>query len=175
MPTTLTALAPPVSVATEKLHLFSLYLDFPAAVLARGLVCGITQQTGAERRTTAEMWKLDALKSCASIRKMMTADAAKAEVIIIAATILNRGEPLLVEWLAEVAALNNRPSGVLIGLLGDENTPAKELDWVAKPLAHFAAPMGRQVLWHCPGQKTLNEANWPALKKSLARPGRPKA
>lgn len=165
MATTFAVSHTPAVSAARKLHLFSVYMDFPASVQARSMVCTITQQAGSEWLTSSEMWKLDALKSSESIRQMMTKDAANADVIIITVTSLVHHEPALIAWLAALAAEKNNQSGLLIGLLGDDKTQPKELDWIVKPLLYHSRQMGREVIWHCLEQNLISEVDW--LKEHL--------
>jgi len=168
MATTFAVSNPSAASATRKLHLFSVYMDFPASVQARSMICTITQlaqQAGPEWLASSEMWKLDALKSSDSIRQMMTKDAANADVIIITVTSLVHHEPALIDWLAALAAEKTNQSGLLIGLFGDDKTQSKELDWIVKPLLYHARQMGREVIWHCLEQNIISEVDW--LKEHL--------
>ena len=171
MTTPLVVSEAPTATVSGKLHLFSLYLDFPASVQARALVCAITKLAGPEWQTSSEMWKLEAFKSSANIRQMMTRDAANADILILSITSLTHREPALIEWLTALAAQKTNQAGLLIGLLGDDHTQPKELDWVVLPLIRHSRQMGRAAIWHCLSENTVSTADWLAedLENVLAR------
>jgi hypothetical protein len=157
-----------------KLRLFSLYVDFPASVSARWAACAIARLAGPDWQTPTEMWKIDSLKASESIRQMMTGDAAKADVIIIAVSSLEPPpDPALIKWLDLLAALPAAQPApcLLIGLLGDNDTKTGELDRTVKPLIRCAQQAGRDFIWHWMGETAMSDSDWLAenIKDLLAR------
>jgi len=140
----------PDLVADRRLHLFSLYVDFSAAVRARWATRQISWLAGQRWKISAEMWNLDFLMTSEPIRKMITRDVADADVLIIAMSSLGWRELELVEWLNSLAAGEvNRPGrGLFIGLLGDGRGEAEELGWTVKQLLRCARQMNRDFIWH---------------------------
>jgi hypothetical protein len=143
-------LVEPDLVAGGRLHLFSLYVDFPAAVRARRVTSQISRLAGEQWRTSTEMWNLDSLTTSEPIRKMITQDAAAADVLVIAMSSLDWRELELVEWLNCLTAgkANRRGPGLFIGLLGDGKGQAVELDWTVKQFLRCARQMDRNFIWH---------------------------
>ena len=139
----------PELVAEGRLRLFSLYVDFPAAVRARWATCQISRLAGEQWKTSTEMWNLDSLTTSEPIRKMITQDAAAADVLVIAMSSLDWRELELVEWLnCLTAGKANRPgTGLFIGLLGDGKGQAVELDWTVKQFLRCARQMDRNFIW----------------------------
>jgi hypothetical protein len=163
------AFAKEVAVMNGKLHLLSLYGDLAASARARRLANTIAKRAGPHWQTASEMWKIDSLCVSEPIRQMITDDAAKADVIIIAASSL---EPALIQWLNSLeAGKHNRPlAGLLVGLLGDEETTTAELGGVVKPLLRSAQQMGWNFIWHWMGEETMSDTGWlgPSLENLLA-------
>ena len=155
-------LAEPELVTDGKLRLFSLYVDFAAAVRARWATSQISQLAGEHWKSSTEMWNLDSLTASEPIRKMIAQDAADADVLIIAMSSLDQREWELVQWLDSLTAGKaNRPaSGLFIGLLGDENSRAGELDWTVKQLLRCAQRTDRDFIWHWMGQGVMNSDDW---------------
>jgi hypothetical protein len=123
-----------------RLRLFSLYVDFAAAVRARWATSQISRLAGEQWKASTQMWNLDSLSTSEPIRKMITQDAAEADVLVVAMSSLDRRELELVRWLDSLAAGRaDRPvAGLFIGLLGDENGRAGELDWTVKQFLRCA-------------------------------------
>ena len=124
----------PKLVVDRRLRLFSLYVDFASAIRARWATGQITGLAGERWKTSTEMWNLDSLTTSEPIWKMITQDAAQADVLIVAMSSLERRTPELIPWLDSLTVCKaNRPvSGLFIGLLGEEDQPAGELDWTVK-------------------------------------------
>lgn len=144
------------------LRLFALTVDFPASVRASWVTSTITELAGRHWQTSSEIWKIDSLKKSESILQMMTNNAARADVIVIAVSSLTQLDTSLIQWLDALVALKimHPASGLLIGLLGDETTKTVELDKVVKPLIHYARLMGRDFIWHSMIECALNDADW---------------
>ena len=166
-------------VMTEgRLRLFSLYVDFAAAVRARWATSQISRLAGEHWKSSTEMWNLDSLTASGPIRKMITADAADADVLVIAMSSLDRRELELIQWLDSLTAGKaNRPGpGLFIGLLGDENDRAGELDWTVKQFLHCAQRTDRDFIWHWMEPEAMIGGDWLAdsVEALLARkqPGR---
>jgi hypothetical protein len=156
--------APEVSAANGRLQLLSLYGDLPASVRARRTAGAIARLAGPHWQITSEMWKLDSLQVSRPICDMITRDSANADVIIVAAGSLPQSEPALVPWLNSLeAGRNNHPfAGLLIGLLGDDEIHAADLDGVVKLLMRFAQAADRDFIWHRMEKGTLDDAGWMA-------------
>jgi hypothetical protein len=161
-----------------RLRLFSLYVDFAAAVRARWATGQISQLAGEQWKASTQMWNLDSLATSEPIRKMITQDAADADVLVVAMSSLDRRELELVQWLDSLAARRaDRPgSGLFIGLLGDESNLSGELDWTVKQFLRSARQMDRDFIWHWmePGVMDGNEWLSSSVEALLARkqPGR---
>jgi len=146
----------------RRLKLFSLYVDFAAAVRARWATNQISRLAGEHWKCLSGMWNLDSLVAGGPIRKMIAQDAADADILLIAMSSLDRREPALVEWLDSLAeAKANRPvSGLFIGLLGDEEHLAKELDWTVKHFLRCAQRTDRDFIWHWMEQGVMEDGDW---------------
>jgi hypothetical protein len=133
-----------------RLRLFSLCVDFPASVRARGANSTISQFAGGNWVVSSELWKLDSLESSPAIRKMATEEAAKADIIAVAASSLNYREHELVAWLESLTAagIDRQNTGLLIGLFGDDDDRTGELDWTVKEFLNCSRRMDRNFLWH---------------------------
>lgn len=149
-------------VKDGRLRLFSLYVDFAAAICARWVTGQISRRAGEQWKVSTEMWNLDSLSASEPIRKMITRDAADADVLVVAMSSLNRREPELIQWLDSlIAETANRPvSGLFIGLLGDDEHPAGELDWTVKQFLRCARRMDRDFIWRYMEQGAVNDCDW---------------
>jgi hypothetical protein len=150
------------TVVNGKLRLFSLYVDFAASAHARWATDTITKLAGRRWQCSTEMWNLDALTASEPIRKMITGDAADADVLIIAASSLARRETKLIEWLDSLAAWKtSRPvPGWLVGLFGDEENRSQELEWTAQQFIYCARQMGRELAVRWLERDSLDESGW---------------
>ncbi len=148
--------------ANGKLHLFSLYVDFAASLHARWTTGTIAKLASPRWKTSAEMWNLDSFHASQPVRKIMIQEATDADVLIVALSSLDQREPKLVEWLGALAAgkLESPVSGLFIGLLGDEEHEAGELEWTVKQFMGCAQRMGRDFIWHWMGQGAINDTTW---------------
>jgi hypothetical protein len=155
-------IAPQVLLPEKGLRIFSLYVDSVAAAHARWATHQISQRAGEPWKTSSEMWNLDSLIAGESIRKMTTRDAAEADVLVVAMSSLERREVELVQWLDVLATGQaNRPtSGLLVGLLGDENGRAKELDWTVKQFLRRAREMARDFIWCWMEAGVMDNSDW---------------
>jgi hypothetical protein len=166
-------LVEPELVTDGKLRLFSLYVDFAAAVRARWAASQISRLAGEQWKASTEMWNLDSLTASEPIRKMIIQDVADADVLIIAMSSLDRRELELVQWLDSLTAGKaNRPgAGLFIGLLGDENGRAGELDWTVKQFLRCAQRTDRDFIWHWMEPGVMNSNDWLAdsVEALLAR------
>lgn len=145
-----------------KLHVLSVYADFPAAARVRWAASAIIKTAGRHWEATAEMWKLDSLAAGQAIKDMISADVADADVLVVAVSSLDQRAVELAQWLDSLAA---RPStrpipGLLVGLLGDEEGKAKELDWTVKQLMRRAQQADRHFIWHWMGEGAMDESDW---------------
>jgi len=155
-------LVEPELVTDGRLHLFSLYVDFPAAVRARWATGQISRLAGKQWKTSTEMWNLDSLTTSEPIRKMITQDVADADVLVIAMSSLDWRELELVQWLDSlIAGKETRPgSGLFIGLLGDGRGQALELDWTVEQFLRCARQMNRDFIWHWMDRDAMVDDDW---------------
>lgn len=143
-----------------KLHLFSVYTDFGAYRRIRWVVNTIAQLAGQRWQCSSEMWKLDSFVANGPIRRMMTSDGANADVLMVVIGSLDQRRPELMDWLDSLAPLAPGRSGLLIGVLGDEEDKAKELDWTAKQLIHCAQKTNRKFIWHWMQHHDGEDSDW---------------
>ena len=150
------------TVMNGKLRLLSLYGDLPASVRARWAAGRIVRLAGPHWQTTSEMWKIDSLQVSETIREMITNDAADADVIIIAASSLTQNEPALIQLLNSLESCkNHRPfTGLLVGLLGDDEAPNVDLGCVVESLIHFAQLSDRDFIWHWMEKSAMDDPVW---------------
>ncbi|HTY89321.1 MAG TPA: hypothetical protein VMB80_17870 [Candidatus Acidoferrum sp.] len=156
------------SMTEGGLRLFSLYLDFNASVRARWGTSQIARLAGEHWTATTEMWNLDSLAAGEPIRKLITQEAADADVLIVAMSSIDRRELELVQWLDSVAAFKkSRPvSGLFVGLLGDENSRPGELDWTIKQFLGCARRLDRDFIWRWMDHEAMDSNDW--LGESVA-------
>lgn len=161
-----------------RLRLFSLYVDFAAALRARWATSRIAQLAGDMWKSSTEMWNLDSLNAGEAIRKMITRDAAEADVLVVSVSSLDRRESELVDWLNSLAAVRTgRPvPGLFVGLLGDDNSQTGELDWTVKQLLGCAQRTDRDFIWRWMEAEAMTGDDWLAdsvetllVRKQLAR------
>jgi hypothetical protein len=156
------AFAGQATAVNGKLRLFSLYVDFVASAHARWAAGVITKLAGPRWQSSAEMWNLDALTVSEPIRKMITGDAADADVLIIAASSLDLREPKLIEWLDSLAAwkANHPVPGLLAGLFGDEENRSRELEWTIQQFIYCARQMGRELVVQWMERGSMADSGW---------------
>lgn len=152
----------PELVTDVRLHVFSLYVDFPAAVRARWATRQISRLAKEQWKVSTEMWNLDSLTSSEPIRKMITQDLADADVVVIALSSLDWRELELVQWLDSLTVGKaNRPEPRLfLGLLGDGRGQAGELDWTVEQFLRCARQMGRDFIWHWMDRDAMVDDDW---------------
>ena len=152
----------PMLFPERKLRLFSLYLDFGAALRARWAAGQISRLAGERWKTSSGMWNLDSLVASEPIRKIITRDAVDADVLVVAMSSLDQRVPELVQWLDSLAEEKaNRPfSGLFVGLLGDDEQRAGELDWTVKHFLRCAQQLDRDFIWHWMEQETMEDGDW---------------
>ena len=129
---------------------------------ARWATSQISRLAGGSWKSTTEMWNLNSLFASDPIRTMITQDAVEADVIVIAMSSLDRRAPELIEWLDSLTAGKaNRPgSGLLVGLFGDEEQPAGELDWTVEQFLRWARQNNRDFIWRWMGEESLADGGW---------------
>lgn len=157
------------TAAKGRLRIFSLYADFPASVRSRWANSTLGQLAGPDWVTSAEMWKLDSLATSAAIRGMVTREALKADLLLVAVTSLNYCQHELMEWLATLAAgrVERHNAGLLIGLFGGEENHNSELDWTVKQCQKCARSMKRDFIWRWMDAGVMSDHAW--LKDNLER------
>ncbi len=127
---------------SAQLHLFSIYTELGAYRRIRWAVNTIAKLAGQHWQCSSEMWKLDASNASESMRHMLASDGAKADVLIVVMRSLERRTPEIietVEWLDSLTPLNPDRAGLLIGLLGDEDSKTEELEWTIQEWAPLRA------------------------------------
>jgi hypothetical protein len=161
-----------------KLQLFSVYTDFGAYRRIKWTVSAIEKLAGPRWQCTSEMWKLDSLITNEPMKKMLANDGANADVLIAMVGSLEQQRPELIEWLHSLTPLQPHRSGLLIGLLGDEENNSEELDWTARELIRCAQKTNRKFIWHWMGHHAADNPAWLAEsvqtlladKQQLVRP-----
>jgi hypothetical protein len=143
-----------------KLHSFSIYTDLGDYRRIKWTVNAIAKLAGHRWQCTSEMWKLDSLMANKPMRKMLASDGEKADVLIVVVGSLEQRRLDLIEWLDSLMPLDPSRSGLLIGLLGDEDNKAQELDWTAKQLIRCAHQTNRKFIWHWMGHHDLDDTDW---------------
>lgn len=143
-----------------KLHLFSIYTDFGAYGRIKWTVNAIEKLAGPRWRCSSEMWKLDSLTGAESMKKMLAHDAAGADVLIAMVGSLEQPQPELIQWLDSLTPLEPHRTGLLIGLLGDEENKVEQLDWMAKQLIRCAQKTNRKFVWHWMGHHAADNPEW---------------
>ena len=166
-------LVEPVILREGRLRVFSLYVDFAAAVRARWATSQVAKLAGEHWISSSGMWDLDSVAASEPIRKMIAQDAADADVLVIAMSSMERREQELVQWLDSVAheKTNRTASGLFVGLLGDENSPAGELDWTVKQFLRCAQGADRDFIWRWMYPEAMFGCDWLAdsVEALLAR------
>jgi hypothetical protein len=143
-----------------KLHLFSIYTDFGSCKRVKWVAGAIAKAAGHRCHCTSEMWKLDSLMANGAMGKMLATDAAAADVLMVVVGSLAQRRPDLMDWLASLPPVMPFRHGLLIGLLGDEEDKAQELDWTAKQLIERARQNNRKFIWHWMGHHDGDAADW---------------
>ena len=135
------------STAVDRnLQVLSLYDDLPASERARWATGAIARLSRPQWKTNPTMWKIGSLASSEPIKEMISTDAANADVIVIAISSLGHRAVELFQWLDSLPARETKRSvsGLLIGLLGDDEEQSPELDWTVEQLMRCA----RHADWH---------------------------
>ena len=150
------------TVMCGRLRLFSLYVDSAAAVRARWATSQISRLAGKHWKSSTEMWNLNSLFASDPIRTMITQDAAEADVVVVAMSSLDRRTVEVIVWLDSLAAWKtNRPgSGLFVGLFGDEEQPAGELDWTVEQILRCAQRNDRAFIWRWMERGALADGDW---------------
>lgn len=161
--------------AVETLRLFSLYTDRAGAENAKCVVNAISKLAGTDWQCLSEMWKVEALTASELMKRMLAADAANSQVLIVAAGSLEHRPSLLVKWLeslAEMQPVTSCPS-LLIALLGDADGQSQELDWTVRELLRCGRAINRDVIWQWMGPDSSGSFDWldeyvePLLKRKF--------
>jgi hypothetical protein len=152
----------PASVLCDKLRLLSLYADYPAGTRAKWLTGQISRRAAPRWKLSAGMWKLDLAASVGRMNEMILQEAVESDLLVISVSSLDQREPLLDQWLHSLVALKaNRPvAGLLIGLLGDDEHEAGELEWTVHQLAVFARRTEMDFIWQWMGRDAMYETSW---------------
>src|ERR1700722_11546414 len=147
-------------MAGGKLHLFSIYTDFGAHRRIKWTVNAIEKLAGLRWHCSSEMWKVDSLNGSESMKRMLARDGANADILIAMIGSLDRQRPELVQWLDSLVPLEPHRSGLLIGLLGDEEDHSEALDWTAAQLIRCAQKTNRKFIWHWMGHHAADNPAW---------------
>ena len=143
-----------------KLHLFSVYTDFGAYRRVRWVAQAIARLAGQRWQCPSEMWKLDSFIANEPINRIIAGDGAKADAIIVVVGSLEQRRPELMAWLESLAPLEQGKTGLLIGVLGDEEDKGVELDWTAKQLIQCAQKTNRKFIWHWMQHHDGEDSDW---------------
>jgi len=147
-------------VTGGKLHLFSIYTDLGAHKRIKWTTAAIAKLAGRQWQSSSEMWKLDLLMANPRMREMLSRDGAKADALIVVVGSLEQRRLDLIQWLDSLAPLETGRFGLLIGLLGDEDSKSQELDWTAKELIRCAHNANRKFIWHWMGHHSMEDSDW---------------
>ena len=144
------------------LRLFTLYADFPAALRLKWLTGQVARLAGQRWEPRVAAWRLDSVTPAGLIKVMIAQEVGEADVLAIAMSSLDQREPMLTEWLESVVAwkTNGRVPGLLIGLLGDEDHQAGELDWTVNELGGFARRTRMGFIWRWMDRDAMADADW---------------
>lgn len=148
------------TASNGKLHVFSIYTDFGAYRYIKWTVNEIAKLGCRRWQSSSEIWKLDSLLTSETMAKMLANDGSNADVFIVAVHSLEHRRPELIKWLDSLAPLNPGRSGLLIGLLGDEESKSEQLDWTAKQLIRCAHRTNRKFIWHWTGHNNMDDSDW---------------
>jgi hypothetical protein len=143
-----------------KLQLFSVYTDFGAYRRVRWVANAIAKLAGKRWQCPSEMWKLDSFIANQPIKRMVAGDGANADALIVVIGSLEQRRPELMEWLESLTPLEPGRTGLLIGVLGDEEDKGVELDWTAKQLIHCAQKTNRRFIWHWMQHHDGEDSDW---------------
>lgn len=142
--------------ACRNVALFAVHTDIAALANERWAVSQIKLTAGQTWMLRSESWKLDVLLAGGIIRKTAAVRAARADILIIAASSLEQRNESLIHWLNSVAAATNITAPrLLIGLLGSPDAKATELDWNVKQLLQCARTMNGEFIWLWMGNDTV--------------------
>jgi len=157
-----TNLIAPGAPTGGKLRVFSLHLDFAAGMRARWAASLMLKLAAEHWVCSSEMWKLDSLLTAQAIRTMITAEANRADIILVAVSSLYHRELDLIHWLESLspAPASSLSPGLLIGLFGDESSQARELDWTVKRFMSCAQRTNRDFIWHWMEEPAAGEPEW---------------
>lgn len=144
----------------RKLHLFSIYRDWGAYRRIKWTVNAIAKLAGEHWQCSSEMWNLDSSMAGELMREMLASDGANADVLIVVIGSLEQRTPEMIEWLDSLMPLSPGRTGLLIGLLGDEENKAQELDWTAKELIRCARKTNRKFVWNWMGRDAMEDSDW---------------
>lgn len=149
-------------ISGGKLRVFSLHLDFAAGIRARWATSLIHKLAGEHWVCSSELWRLDSLLTARAIRKLITAEASQADVVLVAASSLNHRETELIQWLETLPPCppGTTAPGLLIGLFGDETNQARELDWTVKNCMTCAQHANRDFIWQWMEAPAVGEPEW---------------
>ena len=152
----------PAATAEGRLRLLTLYADFPAAVRLKWLTGQVARMAGRGWEPRVGMWRLDSVTPNSPINDMIAQEAGEADLFVIAMSSLDQREPALTQRLESVAAWKtNRPvPGLLVGLLGDEEHQAGELDWTLSQLRDFARRARMVFIWRWMDHEAMKDASW---------------
>ncbi|HSY42576.1 MAG TPA: hypothetical protein VK811_01615 [Candidatus Acidoferrum sp.] len=143
-----------------KLHLFSIYRDWGAYRRIKWTVNAIAKLAGEHWQCSSEMWNLDSSMAGELMREMLASDGANADVLVVVIGSLEQRTPEMIEWLDSLMPLGPDRTGLLIGLLGDEENKAQELDWTAKELIRCARKTNRKFIWNWMGRDAMEDPDW---------------
>ena len=133
-----------------RLRVFSLYVDFPGSIRARWANSSISQFAGEHWITSTELWRLDSLATNAALHRMVNGKAARAEVLLVTISSLDYRQHELMRWLESLALwpTDRQDPGLFVGVFGDDNRHASELNWTLQQCRNSSREMNRDFVWH---------------------------
>jgi hypothetical protein len=138
-------------------------VDYAAAERARWVTSQIARLVGGHWKTSTEIWNLDLLTTASEpMRKMIPQEATEADVLVVALSSLDRREVELVQWLNSLIAGESKSpvSQLFIGLLGDEEHLAGELEWTVEQFLRCAQRMNRDFIWRWMEPEAIADSDW---------------
>jgi len=157
----------------EKLRVFALHIDNSAAGHVNWLKSQFDRLGENELDFSFRSCMLSSVISHNPDAEAIAREAAESDVLVIATTSLHHREPALVEWLGSLPLTDEdrQSPGLLVGLFGDENNQAAQLDWMVRELVEFTRRTRNNFVWRWMEPEAMSDNNWLAacLEESCAR------
>jgi|SRR4051812_26172036 hypothetical protein len=85
-----------------RLRIFTLYEDFEAGVRARQVTKELSRRMALAWDVQGDMWKIGTAKRVGKLHQLMAQDAIRSDVLLVAATSLDKGQETIVRWLYSI-------------------------------------------------------------------------